>query len=119
MNLKAGKTPLMSAALGAADETVAFLLSKGASPDLMDKDGQTALVFAIYSSCSSTIDLLALPNDGARHWEAQARWHHGLSDHAILMATGIRNATSATRPCNPLHSQVAPAGSSGGPQGPV
>ena len=49
----------MSAALGAADETVAFLLSKGASPDLMNKDGQTALVFAIHTMCSTTIDLLA------------------------------------------------------------
>ena len=49
----------MHAALGAADETVAFLLSKGASPDLMDKKGNTALVFAIQNLCSPTIDLLA------------------------------------------------------------
>ena len=49
----------MRAALGAADETVAFLLSKGASPDLMDKGGWTALACAIHSMCSSTIDLLA------------------------------------------------------------
>ena len=49
----------MSAALGAADETVAFLLSKGASPDLMNKHGQTALVAAIQTLCLSTIDLLA------------------------------------------------------------
>ena len=49
----------MSAALGAADETVAFLLSKGASPDLMNNNGQTALVAAIQTMCLSTIDLLA------------------------------------------------------------
>ena len=42
----------------AADETVAFLLSKGASPDLMVSN-VTALSFAISSECSSTIDLLA------------------------------------------------------------
>ena len=52
-------TPLMAAALGAADETVAFLLSKGADPDLVNKKGRTALVFAIQTVCSSTIDLLA------------------------------------------------------------
>ena len=49
----------MHAAIGAADETVAFLLSKGADPDLKDKEGETALVRAIQSKCSSTIDLLA------------------------------------------------------------
>ena len=49
----------MSAAADAADETVAFLLSKGASPDLMDKDGDTALVCAIQIGCLPTIDLLA------------------------------------------------------------
>ena len=49
----------MYAAIGAADETVAFLLSKGASPDLMNNNGQTALVRAIQAMYSSTIDLLA------------------------------------------------------------
>ena len=49
----------MQAALRAADQTVAFLLSKGADPDLMNKDGQTALVYAIQTMCSTTIDLLA------------------------------------------------------------
>ena len=49
----------MAAAGRAADETVAFLLSKGASPDLLDNNGQTALVDAIKTTCSSTIDLLA------------------------------------------------------------
>ena len=49
----------MYAAAEAADETVAFLLSKGASPDLMNKNGNTALGNAIRSMCSSTIDLLA------------------------------------------------------------
>ena len=49
----------MLAAWGGADETVAFLLSKGASPDLLNNHGQTALVLAIHAMCSSTIDLLA------------------------------------------------------------
>ena len=49
----------MFAAFGAAYETVGLLLSKGASPDLMDNDGYTALVVAIQSSCPSTISLLA------------------------------------------------------------
>ena len=49
----------MNAAAEAADETVAFLLSKGADPDLMDINGDTALGYAIYSLCSTTIDLLA------------------------------------------------------------
>ena len=49
----------MFAASDAADETVAFLLSKGANPDLMDKNGQTAITLAIQTMCSSTIDLLA------------------------------------------------------------
>ena len=49
----------MAAALGAADEAVAFLLSKGASPDFMNNNGNTALVLAVSTLCSSTIDLLA------------------------------------------------------------
>ena len=49
----------MYAANRASDDTVTFLLSKGASPDLMDDTNDTALVFAILSQCSSTIDLLA------------------------------------------------------------
>ena len=49
----------MEAALHASDETVTFLLSKGASPHLMDSNNMTALKFAILSRCSSTIDLLA------------------------------------------------------------
>ena len=38
---------------------MAFLLSKGANPDLKNKKGKTALVAAIFASWSSTIDLLA------------------------------------------------------------
>ena len=49
----------MFAANGAADETVAFLLFKGASPDLINEKGQTAFMFAIHSTCSTTIELLA------------------------------------------------------------
>ena len=49
----------MIAAFGGADETVAFLLSKGADPDLMCNNGDTALVAAIQSQRLSTIDLLA------------------------------------------------------------
>jgi len=59
LNCKTGKTPLMHAAFGGADETVAFLLSKGADPDLMCNNGDTALVAAIQSQRLSTIDLLA------------------------------------------------------------
>ena len=49
----------MTAAHGGSDETVAFLLSKGADPDLMCNNGDTALVFAIQFQRLSTIDLLA------------------------------------------------------------
>ena len=57
----------MYAAWTACDETVAFLLSKGASPDLMDVDGNTALIHAIRSSCSFTIALLApVTSEGLR-----------------------------------------------------
>ena len=52
-----GLTPLMHAASKAADETVAFLLSKGASPDIIDNTDGSALVMAIHSECSSTIAL--------------------------------------------------------------
>ena len=48
----------MDAARRASDETVAFLLSKGASPDLVDNNNLTALVDAVKSGCSSTIALL-------------------------------------------------------------
>ena len=49
----------MSAALIASDETITFLLSWGANPDKTDTDGRTALIFAIQSKCSTTINLLA------------------------------------------------------------
>ena len=49
----------MYAARVGADETVALLLHKGASPHLMNNSRRTALVYAIQSECSSTIDLLA------------------------------------------------------------
>ena len=49
----------MTAAHGGADETVAFLLSKGADPDLMCNNGNTALVVAIQFQRLSTIELLA------------------------------------------------------------
>ena len=49
----------MHAADEAADETVAFLLSKGADPEIMDDREWTALTYAIDSKCPTTIDLLA------------------------------------------------------------
>ena len=58
-NTKDGKTPLMSAALFASDETITSLLSWGANPDKTDADGDAALIFAIQSKCSTTINLLA------------------------------------------------------------
>ena len=59
LNSQTGLTPLMWAAERGADETVAYLLSKGASPDIMSNSNFTALQVAIQSKCSSTIDLLA------------------------------------------------------------
>ena len=49
----------MYAASRASNEAVAFLLSRGASPDLMDYTKGTALQVAMNTNCSSTIDLLA------------------------------------------------------------
>ena len=57
--MKNGKTPLMSAALEAADETVSFLLSLGASADKTDADGHPVLMYAIQSKCFDTMNLLA------------------------------------------------------------
>ena len=58
-NTKNGKTPLMDAALNASDETVSSLLSWGADPDKTANNGDPALIFAIQSKCSTTINLLA------------------------------------------------------------
>ena len=49
----------MCAALDASDETVSFLLSKGVSPDETDNIGRTALIYAIQSKCTTTINILA------------------------------------------------------------
>ena len=49
----------MYAAFWASDETVAFLLSKGASPDFVANNNMTALAFAIQSEYATTIDLLS------------------------------------------------------------
>ena len=49
----------MSAAFSASDETVSSLLSWGANPDETDANGDPALIFAIRSKCSTTINLLA------------------------------------------------------------
>jgi len=49
----------MLASQQASDDTVAFLLSRGASPDITDKDNQTALTVAMRNRCSTTIELLA------------------------------------------------------------
>ena len=45
-----GQTPLMLAALRGAFDTVLILLKAGAKLNLKDKEGQTALMFAIQSS---------------------------------------------------------------------
>ena len=50
----------MFAAAKGANETVAFLLAEGASPDLMNNYNGSALETSIQRKCSSTIDLLAL-----------------------------------------------------------
>ena len=49
----------MIAAMNANDETVSSLLSLGASPDKTDAGGKTALMYAIQSTCLTTIILLA------------------------------------------------------------
>ena len=56
---KDGQTPLMNAARSASDETVSLLLSLGANPDKTDVNGISALMAAIQSKCSTTINLLA------------------------------------------------------------
>ena len=50
---------MMSAALHASDQTISYLLSLGASPDVTDVKNRTALMDAIESKCVSTINLLA------------------------------------------------------------
>ena len=57
-DLKYGRTPLMAAALEASDETISLLLSLGADPDETDDAGKTALIAAIQSKCSTTINML-------------------------------------------------------------
>ena len=54
LNKLSGMTPLILAAGAASDEMVAFLLSKGASPDILDAHERTALLHAIYTRSSST-----------------------------------------------------------------
>ena len=49
----------MIAAINASDETVSSLLAWGADPDKISADGGTALIFAIQSKCSTTINMLA------------------------------------------------------------
>ena len=65
----------MEAAEQAADDTVSFLLSWGASPDKLANNGSTALMDAITSKCISTINLLAPKTqvnlEGALHWLAR------------------------------------------------
>ena len=57
-DMRTGATPLMLAAGEASDETVSFLLSMGASPNKMNANGNTALIFAIQSKCVTTINML-------------------------------------------------------------
>ena len=49
----------MTAARAAADDTVSLLLSLGASPDITNHDGTTALCMALESGCLTTINILA------------------------------------------------------------
>ena len=48
----------MQAALHAADETVALLISRGADPNATDSKGNSALIAATISGCESTVSLL-------------------------------------------------------------
>ena len=48
----------MVAAMEASDETISLLLSLGANPDETDDAGKTALIAAIQSKCSTTINML-------------------------------------------------------------
>ena len=58
----------MDAALLAQDGMVNLLLSMGASPDKIDDDGRSALIFAIQSKCLTTINLLALVTQVKLGW---------------------------------------------------
>ena len=53
------RTPLMSAARQGGVETVKVLLNKGADPDILDVNGETALSRAIKAEDSPTVELLA------------------------------------------------------------
>ena len=67
----------MIAAQSASDETVSSLLSWGADPDKTDADGATALIYAIQSKCSTTINMLAPKTKtnlgGALNWLAREK----------------------------------------------
>ena len=80
---KDGRTPLMSAALDASDDTVFSLLSWGADPDRTDADGDPALIFAIQSKCLTTINLLA-PKTKANLGRALVR----LAKNKVDLVTG-------------------------------
>ena len=64
----------MIAALSAQDETISLLLSMGASPEMTNDYGDTALICAIQSKCETTINLLApvtqVTLGGALRWLA-------------------------------------------------
>lgn len=52
-------TPLHTAAMADNDQAVKFLLQHGADPDIVDEDGRTALMMALYNGRSSTSLTLA------------------------------------------------------------
>ena len=83
----------MVAAVYASDETVAFLLSKGADPDLLNVNGQTALVAAIHSKCSSTIALLApVTRKGMEAILANLATHHYQTELTPAIEVFLRSA---------------------------
>ena len=104
-------TPLMYAAIDAADETLAFLLSKGASPDFMEIGNATALVIAIQSGCSSSIDLLAPVTTKGLEKAAMwlAAWHTKLTPAVEdLLRTAASDNDTKKKDWNMLRNLVLP-----------
>ena len=69
-------TPLMSAALTAARETVSTLLSLGADVDAVDAGGRPALYDAILSGDNGTVEMLCHQTHSGKTIELQIRYFH-------------------------------------------